>query len=64
MLTPQVPVAKEGYPFIGFVAFCTLFFALLGLPIPASVFLVLTIFVLCFFRDPDGHLLEISESVS
>ena len=53
MLTPQVPVAKEGYPFIGFVAFCTLFFALLGLPIPAYVFLVLTTFVLCFFRDPE-----------
>ena len=53
MLTPQVPVAKEGYPFIGFVAFCTLFFALLGLPIPAYIFLVLSIFVLCFFRDPE-----------
>lgn len=53
MLKPQVPVAKEGYPFIGFVVFCTLFFALLGLLIPASVFLVLATFVLCFFRDPE-----------
>jgi phosphatidylserine decarboxylase len=53
MLTPQVPVAKEGYPFIGFVAFCTLIFALLDLWIPASVFLVLTTFVLSFFRDPE-----------
>ena len=53
MLTPQVPVAKEGYPFIGFAGFCTLIFALLDCWIPASVFLVLTTFVLCFFRDPE-----------
>ncbi len=53
MLTPQVPVAKEGYPFIGFAAFCTLIFALLDLWIPASVFLLLTTFVLSFFRDPE-----------
>jgi len=53
MLTPRVPVAKEGYPFIGFVAFCTLIFAMLDLWIPASVFLVLTTFVLSFFRDPE-----------
>ncbi len=53
MLTPQVPVAKEGYPFIGIVVFCTLIFALLDLLIPAAVFLVLTIFVLSFFRDPE-----------
>ena len=53
MLTPQVPVAKEGYPFIGFAAFCTLIFALLDLWIPASVLLLLTTFVLSFFRDPE-----------
>ncbi|MBW2682244.1 MAG: phosphatidylserine decarboxylase family protein [Deltaproteobacteria bacterium] len=53
MLTPQVPVAREGYPFIGFVAFCTLIFAVLGLCIPTFIFLVITIFVLCFFRDPE-----------
>ena len=53
MLTPQVPVAKEGYPFIGFAAFCTLIFALLELWLPASVLLILTTFVLCFFRDPE-----------
>ncbi len=53
MLTPQVPVAKEGYPFIGFAAFCTLIFALLDLWIPASIFLVMTTFILAFFRDPE-----------
>jgi phosphatidylserine decarboxylase len=53
MLTPQVPVAREGYPFIGFVAFCTLIFAVLDLCIPTFIFLIITIFVLCFFRDPE-----------
>jgi len=53
MLIPQTPVAKEGYPFIGFVAFCTLIFAVLGLLIPTYIFLATTIFVLCFFRDPE-----------
>jgi len=53
MLTPQIPVAKEGYPFIGFIAFCTLISAMLGLWISTAVLLILTTFVLCFFRDPE-----------
>lgn len=53
MLTPQTPVAKEGYPFIGFVAFCTLIFAALGLLLPTYLFLIITTFTLCFFRDPE-----------
>jgi len=53
MLTPQVPVAKEGYPFIGLAAFCTLVFAALGLSVPTYIFLIITIFTLCFFRDPE-----------
>lgn len=53
MLTPQIPVAKEGYPFIGLAAFCALFFASLGLVAPAIVFFVVALFVLSFFRDPE-----------
>ncbi len=53
MLDPQVPVAKEGYPFIGFVAFLTLFFAVLSLTWLAWPCLIVTIFVLSFFRDPE-----------
>ncbi len=53
MLTPQVPVAKEGYPFIGFAAFCTLVLALLGLPIATTLGFIATTFILCFFRDPE-----------
>lgn len=53
MLKPQVPVAKEGYPFIGLVAFCTLLLALLDFPVAAGLAFILTIFVLGFFRDPE-----------
>jgi len=53
MLTPQVPVAKEGYPFIGFAFFCTLILALFGLPIATAVSFAAATFVLCFFRDPE-----------
>ncbi len=53
MLTPQVPVAKEGLPFIGFSAFCTLIFALIGCSYLAIFMLIVTTFVLAFFRDPE-----------
>jgi phosphatidylserine decarboxylase len=53
MLTPQVPVAKEGYPFIFLLAFCTLLATILGMTITTTVLFVATIFVLGFFRDPE-----------
>ena len=53
MLEPKVPVAREGYPFIGFLAFLSLFFAALSLTLPAWLCLLATIFVLSFFRDPE-----------
>ncbi len=53
MLTPQVPVAKEGYPFIGFAAFCTLTLAFWGLPMTTAIAFIATTFILCFFRDPE-----------
>lgn len=53
MLTPQVPVAKEGYPFIGFAAFATLTLALLGFPVTTAILFLATTFILCFFRDPE-----------
>ncbi len=58
MLTPQVPVAKEGYPFIGAFAFTTLVFAMLGYPVTSGIFLILTLFVLSFFRDPERFVPE------
>ena len=53
MKTPRVPVAKEGYPYIGFAALMTLIAALLDYDIFSFAALVLTAFVLYFFRDPD-----------
>lgn len=53
MLDPQVPVAREGYPFIGCLAFVTLFFALISWPLPAWVCFIATLFSLAFFRDPE-----------
>jgi phosphatidylserine decarboxylase len=53
MLTPQVPVAKEGYPFIFLLAFCTLLAGILGMTTATIVLFIATIFVLGFFRDPE-----------
>ncbi|MBM9604225.1 phosphatidylserine decarboxylase family protein [Desulfopila inferna] len=53
MKSPQVPVTREGYPFIFFFAFTTLIFALVGCSWVAYTGLAVTTFVLCFFRDPE-----------
>ncbi|OGQ96877.1 MAG: phosphatidylserine decarboxylase [Deltaproteobacteria bacterium RIFOXYD12_FULL_57_12] len=53
MKTPQIPVAREGYPFIGFAALCTLVLAVLQFDLLAFGGLFVTGFVLYFFRDPE-----------
>lgn len=53
MITPKIPVAKEGYPFIGYSCFVTLIFAALGCSAATMVMLLVTTFVLSFFRDPE-----------
>ena len=58
MKKPQVPVALEGYPFIAVSAFATLVVAIIGYELPALAGLLLTCFVLYFFRDPDRILPE------
>lgn len=52
MKEQHIPVAREGYPFVGFAAFVTIIFALLGYDIIAFWAMLLTGFVLYFFRDP------------
>ena len=47
------PVAKPGYPLIIASAFITAVFALLGLTVLALTGIIATIFITCFFRDPD-----------
>ncbi len=58
MQKTEFPLASEGYPFILFSGFATLIFSLLGFPIPALIFLLLTAFVTYFFRDPSRVLPE------
>lgn len=53
MKEPKIPVAREGYPFIAFTAFAAVVFALLEYGFIALLFLLLTAFVLYFFRDPE-----------
>jgi len=53
MTEPRIPVAREGYPFIAFAAFLTLITAILGVSLLAWPLLLITIFVLAFFRDPE-----------
>ena len=53
MKVAQIPVAREGYPFIAFIAFATIIFALIGYDIIALITLFLTGFVVYFFRDPE-----------
>ncbi len=52
MKNVKIPVALEGYPFIGLAALITLVVALLDYDIVSLVSLAVTIFVLYFFRDP------------
>ena len=53
MKVAQIPVAREGYPFIIFIAFVTFIFALLEYEIITLITLFLTGFVFHFFRDPE-----------
>ncbi len=48
-----IPVASEGWPFILPLAVVTVLFFLLGWKYAACFLLVLTLFVLFFFRDPE-----------
>jgi phosphatidylserine decarboxylase len=48
-----IPVAAEGWPFVLPLAAVTLLFFLLGWKSPGYMLLVLTFFVLFFFRDPE-----------
>ncbi len=69
-------MAREGVPFIGFAALASVIFSLLGWDAMAVIALVITAFVLYFFRDPhrvvpqdegvvvspaDGKVIEISQ---
>lgn len=58
MLSPQIPVAREGFPFIGLAAFLTLILAVLGFTALTALALIATAFILYFFRDPERFVPE------
>jgi len=53
MKNQHQPVALEGYPFIALFAFVALFSALLDWRCLATLFFVLTLFAVYFFRNPE-----------
>ena len=53
MKNQHAPFAREGYPFIGGIAFVTMVFALLGWGFLTIVCLALTLFTAWFFRNPE-----------
>ena len=63
MKKERIPVAAEGYPFIGYSALLTLLSGLLGFPLITLILLVATTFILMFFRDPERTTPEIDRGV-
>ena len=53
MKTPKVPLAKEGYPFIYFFSLVTIVLALVACQWAAYLGLLVCLFVISFFRDPE-----------
>ncbi|MBO4334771.1 MAG: phosphatidylserine decarboxylase family protein [Desulfovibrio sp.] len=53
MITPNAGIAPEGKPFIFLMAFAALIFALIKLPCLACIALLLCVFCVQFFRDPE-----------
>ena len=52
MKQQHVPLAREGYPFIALAGFITFILALTGPVVLAFAGLIITLFIVYFFRDP------------
>jgi phosphatidylserine decarboxylase len=53
MRNENAPIAVEGFPFIAVAGFVTLIFALLSWKFFAIITLILTLFIIYFFRNPE-----------
>lgn len=58
-----LPIAKEGYPFIGIVLSVTLLSWAVGWTRLAAILFLLTVFVISFFRDPERRIQAAKEDV-
>lgn len=56
-------IAREGYPFIVFSLIIFVFVAFFGIAWLTIVFALLTIFVICFFRNPERYFNEEEKAV-
>jgi phosphatidylserine decarboxylase len=63
MQKERIPIAKEGYPFIAFSAFLSLICAILGLSLVTLCLVVISTFILMFFRDPERMVPAIERGV-
>ncbi|NTW07798.1 MAG: phosphatidylserine decarboxylase family protein, partial [Syntrophaceae bacterium] len=51
-------IAEEGYPFILLSLVITIIIAVFGIKWLLTISLLILIFVICFFRNPERHFLE------
>ncbi|MGA3083790.1 MAG: phosphatidylserine decarboxylase family protein [Thermodesulfobacteriota bacterium] len=49
----RIPITSQGYPFIAFGMMGVVFFLWLDLPVGWGIWVLLTLFVISFFRDPE-----------
>ncbi|MGA7279978.1 MAG: phosphatidylserine decarboxylase family protein [Desulfocapsaceae bacterium] len=63
MQKERIPIAKEGYPFIAFSAFLSLICAILGLSLVTLCLVLISTFILMFFRDPERMVPAIERGV-
>lgn len=63
MKKERIPIAAEGYPFIGYSALLTILSGLFGFPLITLILLITTTFILMFFRDPERTTPEIDRGV-
>ena len=53
MISPKIPIAKEGYPFLGCAVLITLIVTIFGYKFLTVISLAVSFFILYFFRDPE-----------
>lgn len=63
MRKERIPVAREGFPFIGYSVFLTIVSALLGYPFITLLLVIVSTFILMFFRDPERLTPQIERGV-